>query len=597
MKLPVIVAMGGMNAAGRSSSFHAYKRMVYQSLSDAVMSNTWQDLAHRMHLMDEHGQYDLNAILKGTLVRHIDLFDPNRVQVQQAVKVKEAFNLKATQLEGDFDELRFLEGQSFLIKRHAALEVQSAGMCPKGFDPMRLYPSRHHPRGLALTVYGMSDALSSLGIDWQTVLSKVHPDKIAVYAGSALAQIDESSLSGLIGMPLRGSRVSSKMMPLSLAEMPADFVNSYVINSIGTTGHNMGACATFLYNLRLGVRDIQSGHAKVVIVGSAEAPVQPDVIAGFNAMGALATDESLRKLDNVEKPNHRRACRPFSTNTGFVISESSQFVILMADDLAIELGATILGAVPDVYVNADGNKKSIASPGVGNYITMAKTAALAKSILGEKGLKRTYVQAHGTGTPQNRVTESHIINEVAKTFGLRDWKVTAIKSYVGHSIGVAAGDQLMATLGAWQWGIIPGIQTIDHIAADVYHDALNILMKHYECEHHDEIQGTIINSKGFGGNNASALILSPHQTKEMLMRKHGASTLKEYMLKNEPIVETQNTSDKKACAGKETLVYHFGTEVLEMDDIVMTQDQIKLNKFETAIDLPQDNPYISYLGE
>ena len=34
-----------------------------------------------------------------------------------------------------------------------------------------------------------------------------------------------------------------------------------------------------------------------------------------------------------------------------------------------------------------------------------------------------------------------------------------------------------------------------------------------------------------------------------------------------------------------------------MDDIVMTQDQIKLNKFATAIDLPQDNPYISYLGE
>ncbi|NBX85391.1 MAG: beta-ketoacyl synthase [Gammaproteobacteria bacterium] len=597
MKLPVIVAMGGMNAAGRTSGFHAYKRMVYQSLSDAAMADTWEDLAHRMHLIDDQGHYDLNAILKGTLVRHIDLFDPNRVQIQQAVKVKEAFDLKASYLEGDLDDLLFLEGQSFFVKKHAALEVQSAGLCPKGFNPMRLYSSRHHPRGLALTIYGMSDALSSLGIAWQTVLSKVHPDEISVYAGSALAQIDESSLAGLIGMPLRGSRVSSKMMPLSLAEMPADFVNSYVINSVGTTGHNMGACATFLYNLRLGVRDIQSGQAKVVIVGSAEAPVQPDVIAGFNAMGALATDESLRKLDNVEKANHRRACRPFSTNTGFVISESSQFVILMADDLALELGATILGSVPDVYVNADGNKKSIASPGVGNYITMAKTAALAKSILGGKGLNRTYVQAHGTGTPQNRVTESHIMNEVAKTFGIEDWKVTAVKSYIGHSIGVAAGDQLMATLGAWQWGIIPGIQTIDHIADDVYHDSLNILMNHYECEHHNEMLGTIINSKGFGGNNASALILSPQQTKEMLMHKYGASTLKEYISKNEPIVEKKNTNDKKACEGQETLVYHFGTEVLEMDDIVMTQDQIKLNKFPTAIDLPQDTPYISYLGE
>lgn len=597
MKLPVIVAMGGVNAAGRTSGFHAYKRMVYQSLPADLMKNTWQDLAHRMHLIDEKGQYDLDSILKGTLVRHIDLFDPNHVYTQQSIKVKEAFDLKASYLEGDGEDLLFLEGQSLLVKKHTALEVQSAGMLPRGFNPLKLYSSRNHPRGLALTVYGMSDALSSLGFDWQQIMQHVKPDQVSVYAGSALSQIDENSLAGLIGMPLRGSRVSSKMMPLSLAEMPADFINSYVINSVGSTGHNMGACATFLYNLRLGVRDIQSGHAKIVIVGSAEAPVQPDIIAGFNAMGALATDESLKKLDGLSKPNYRRACRPFSTNTGFVISESSQFAILMADDLALELGLNILGSVPDVFVNADGNKKSIASPGVGNYITMAKTTALAKSMLGEEGLQRTYVQAHGTGTPQNRVTESHILNEIAKTFGIESWKVTAIKSYVGHSIGVAAGDQLMATLAAWQFGVIPGIETIDHIADDVYHDSLDIMMKHHICEKEDEMLATIINSKGFGGNNASALILSPQQTKKMLANKYGAKKIEQYRLKNDPILELNKENDEKVCAGHESLVYHFGTDVLEMDDVVMSQEHIKLKSFAATVDLPQDNPYISYLGE
>lgn len=597
MKLPVIVAMGGINAAGRTSGFHAYKRMVYQSLTEKLMINTWNDLAHRMQLMDENGHYDLSAILNGTLVRHIDLFDPNRVYTQQAIQVKEAFDLKASYFDGNGDDLLFLEGQSFLVKKLIALEVQSAGMLPKGFNPLKLYSSRHHPRSLGLTVYGMSDALSSLGVEWQQVLKHVHPDHVSVYAGSALAQIDENSLAGLIGTPLRGGRVSSKMMPLSLAEMSADFINSYVINSVGTTGHNMGACATFLYNLRLGVRDIQSGHAKVVIVGSAEAPVQPDIIAGFNAMGALATDESLKKLDGTSKPNYRRACRPFSTNSGFVISESSQFAILMADDLALELGMNILGSVPDVFVNADGNKKSIASPGVGNYITMAKSAALAKSILGEKGLQRTYVQAHGTGTPQNRTTESHIINEVAKVFDIDEWKVTAIKSYVGHSIGVAAGDQLMATLGAWQYDVIPGIETIDHIADDVYHDQLNILMKHYVCDAKEDMLGTIINSKGFGGNNASAVILSPQQTQKMLAHKYGAKKINEYRLKNEPVSELNHVNDEKVCAGDETLVYHFGTDVLEMDDVEMSQEHVKLKNFAATVDLPQDNPYISYLGE
>src|SRR3990167_10813891 len=99
-------------------------------------------------------------------------------------------------------------------------------------------------------------------------------------------------------------------------------------------------------------------------------------------MGALATDESLCELDHTTTPNHRRACRPFSTNTGFTLAESVQFVILMEDELALKLGLNIYGAVADVFVNADANKKSIASPGIGNYITIAKTVALAKAILG-----------------------------------------------------------------------------------------------------------------------------------------------------------------------------------------------------------------------
>ena len=150
------------------------------------------------------------------------------------------------------------------------------------------------------------------------------------------------------------------------------------------------------------------------------------------------------------------------------MAESSQFVILMDDELALEMGANIYGAFADVFVNADGNKKSISAPGVGNHVTVAKATALAKAILGQDGLQETYVQAHGTGTPQNRVTESQILSQVANTFGIDNWKVTAIKSYVGHSMGAAAGDQVMASLGVWQYGFIPGIKTITHIAEDVH---------------------------------------------------------------------------------------------------------------------------------
>jgi acetoacetyl-[acyl-carrier protein] synthase len=171
---------------------------------------------------------------------------------------------------------------------------------------------------------------------------------------------------------------------MGLAEMPADFVNAYVLGSVGQTGHNMGACATFLYNLRHGMFDIESGRSRVALVGGAEAPLCPDVIEGLSTMGALGTDAALLELDrhvNRTEPDLRRACRPFASNCGFTIAEGAQFVVLLDDALALELGATIYGAVTDVLVHADGYKKSISSPGVGNYITVGKAVNRGRRIV------------------------------------------------------------------------------------------------------------------------------------------------------------------------------------------------------------------------
>ena len=81
----------------------------------------------------------------------------------------------------------------------------------------------------------------------------------------------------------------------------------------------------------------------------------------------------------------------------------------------------------------------------------------SEKIIGLKNLRtRTFVHAHGTGTPANRTTESHILNEVAKTYGIKSLPVNGIKSYLGHSMAPASGDQLTTTLGTWNKGIIPG---------------------------------------------------------------------------------------------------------------------------------------------
>ena len=156
-------------------------------------------------------------------------------------------------------------------------------------------------------------------------------------------------------------------------------------------------------------------------------------------MGALADDATLRELDSAEYVDNRRACRPFSSNAGFTLSEAAVYVVLMDDELALETGAEIYGSVGGVFINADGFKKSIPSPGVGNYLTMGKAISLARAIGGDSMVRdRSYIHAHGTGTPQNRVTESHIMNEMAKTFHIEKWTVAAIKSYLGHTLAPAA---------------------------------------------------------------------------------------------------------------------------------------------------------------
>ncbi|MCG3462116.1 beta-ketoacyl synthase [Xenorhabdus bovienii] len=555
--LPVIVGLGGINAAGRSSGFHSYKRIVSDSLSDEIMQDTWLDLCHRMGIVKNTASVTgahIESAKNGTLIRKITHFDTQKVS-----------------------------------------SVTSAGQLPEGFEVGDLYNANHHPRGLRLTVYGASDLLSSIGISWPDIAKLVEPDQISVYASSALGQIDRFSLAGLIGNPQNGTRISSKMLALSLADMPANFINSYIINSIGNTSANLGACASFLYNLKQGVNDIKQGKAKISLVGCSEAAIVPEIIEGFRVMGALAEDHQLCKLDGTDIVNNRRATRPFSTNVGFTIAESAQFVLLMSDDLALQCGANILGAVPDVFVNADANKKSISSPGIGNYITMMKAASLADHLLDGK-LQYSYVQAHGTGTPQNRVTESHIINEVAKVFGLNCWDVTAIKSYVGHSIAASAGDQLACTLGVWQYGWIPGIKTIDHIAEDVHATNLNILMQNkFAGEHGKEMRATIINTKGFGGNNASAVILSPQQTMQMLNKKHGSSAVYTYHQHNQIVKRISEDQDRAICRGEESVVYNFGNAVIQSSDIKLSRQEVKLSGFKHSIKLPNAEEFSAFL--
>ena len=572
--LAIITGFGGINSSGRSSSYLSYKNMVFDSLSSKEQLEVLQDLAVLQGKVEPVG--------RSWETSSGDTIDLKKYLVDNSSNIRSDSMVR--ELERDlYDKDGIILDQ---------IGASAAGQLPKGFDPSSLYPARQHPKALQMTVFGMGDALGQLGIDWKKIQEKVSPDEVAVFSGAAIGQLDGFGFGGLMQSRLKGSRASSKNLALGLVEMSADFINAYILGSVGRTGHVVGACATFLYNLQMGKEAIESGSARFVVVGGAEAPITPEIVDGFYAMSALSDDKRMMEMqaqhnENLsDGPHQEKACRPFGQNAGMVLGESAQFIILMDDALVVELGAEVYGCVSAVSSHSDGFKSSISGPGVGNYITMAKCVAEAEKIIGSKKLRtRTFVHAHGTGTPANRTTESHILNEVAKTYGIKSLPVTGIKSYLGHSMAPASGDQLITTLGTWDQGIIPGIHSTNSIADDVHQDNLNILLDD-QIQEKGFFSAAFLNAKGFGGNNASALLLSPEESIGLLNKKYSTVKMKNYISKNKEVVLKSNKHNKQCLKGNYNIIYKFNENVLQgEEDVMIEKDKISLKGFKRSVNL------------
>jgi len=626
--LPIIVGMGGINAAGRTSFHQGFRRIVIDKLNDEVRQETFVGLATLMNilklddgkLVDDQGNVvaatDVETlfgqqILDGTLIRKIEKehFDPDATPWQQKLTMQHvdngiSFETRARDLPSPLPrswKITELEDKRVRVDIEGEMEIKhdsvrdnpikAAGQFPTGFKPAALYNSRYQPRGLQATIFGAADAIHSTGYSWNEIASKISPDEVGTYSASVFGQVQAEGHGGMMQNRMRGERVSTKNLALGLNTMSTDFINAYVTGSVGSTFTSTGACATFLYNLKAAVQDMQAGRVRLAIVGSNDCAVTPEVIEGFGNMSALANEEGLKKLDGITEgsANHRKTSRPFGENCGFTIGEAAQFIVLMDDALALEMGCKVLGSVADVFTNADGIKKSITAPGPGNYITMAKSVSLAKAIVGEKSVKyRSFILAHGSSTPQNRVTESLIYHRIAESSDIYNWPVAAPKAYVGHSIGPASGDQVAMALGIFAENIMPGITTIDKVADDVYAERLNIATDHWHCE---EMDVAFINSKGFGGNNATATLFSPNITLSMMEKRHGEQAMACYQDKLVSVEQSQEVYREKANNAQFEIIYKFGDGVLADEDVEITTENITLTGFAKNIDLPQNNPF------
>jgi 3-oxoacyl-[acyl-carrier-protein] synthase II len=267
----------------------------------------------------------------------------------------------------------------------------------------------------------------------------------------------------------------------------ANLASGQIAIQFGPKGPNIcvvTACATGAHSIGDAFRAIVYGDAEAMIAGGTEANITPLTIGGFNAMKALSTRN--------EEPES--ACRPFEKNRdGFVVAEGAGILILEELQFALKRNAKIYGELVGYGYTGDAYHITAPSPDGDGAVRCMRMA------LKDAGLKPEavdHINAHGTSTPLNDLTETIAIKKV---FGDRAHRIpiSATKSMTGHLLGAAGSTEAIFTLLAIRDGIMP--PTINYEEPDPQCDLDYVP----NVARRQPLNIAISNAFGFGGTNAT----------------------------------------------------------------------------------------------
>lgn len=240
------------------------------------------------------------------------------------------------------------------------------------------------------------------------------------------------------------------------------------------------ACSSAANALMLGARMLTAGEADVVVAGGAEA------LSLFHLNGF----RSLMILDH-------EPCRPFdATRAGLNLGEGAAFLVMETEE-----GARRRGVTPHAYLTGYGNacdafhQTASSDNGEGAYLAMTEALQMA----GLKPSDVQYVNAHGTGTPNNDLSESMALRRV---FGENMPLISSTKSFTGHTTSASGSIESVICLLALQHQFVP--------ANLGWSQAIDGGIVPTMGEDHCHLQHVVCNSFGFGGNDTSLVFsLSP----------------------------------------------------------------------------------------
>lgn len=360
-------------------------------------------------------------------------------------------------------------------KAHLAAEV-------KDFDPLQYMDKKSARRMEVFSQYAVvaaKEAMEDAGLD----MEKEDSFRVGCAVGCGIGSL-QCVQRNYVRIQTKGpNRVEPLMIPMLISNIAAGNISI----QLGLQGKNINvvtACATGNHNIGEAFRSIQYGEAEVMFAGGTEGAITESGVAGFTGLNALSTSE-----------DPMRASIPFDAERGgFVMGEGAGILVMEELEHAKERGAKIYAEI--VGYGATSDAHHVTAP-LEDGSGAAKAMEFAMKDAGVTPEEIDYVNAHGTGTHLNDLTETAAL-KLAMGEAAYHCKVNSTKSMVGHLLGAAGGVEAIACVKAIQENYV--------------HKNAGLVNRDPECDLdcvteavETPVNVAMSNSLGFGGHNATLI--------------------------------------------------------------------------------------------
>jgi len=267
-------------------------------------------------------------------------------------------------------------------------------------------------------------------------------------------------------------------------------VAEQMADRFGTQGSPISlstACASGATAIQLGAEAIRRGETDMALTVGTDGSIQAEALIRFSLLSALSTSN--------ETPSG--AAKPFSKNRdGFVMAEGAGALVLESLESAVRRGAEVIGILAGCGERADSFHRTRSNPD-GKAIIASIRGALEDSALEPDAID--YINAHGTGTPENDKMEHFAC---AAVFGERMARlpISSNKSMIGHTLTAAGAVEAVFSLLTIEHQLLP--PTINYHVPD---PSIPLDVVPFAARP-GKVATVMSNSFGFGGQNVSLIL-------------------------------------------------------------------------------------------